>query len=71
MKTDFFTQAKTEATHYPYMHLAKKKKKKKNLLKKKFFRQKGKHTGQNLGSILRKEEKKMKEKNKMIFLIFS
>lgn len=68
MKTDFFTQAKTEATHYPYMHLAKKKTK---LLKKKFFRQKGKHTGQNLGSTLRKEEKKMKEKKKMIFLIFS
>ena len=34
MKTDFFTQAKTEATHYPYMHLAKKKKKEEKPVKK-------------------------------------
>ena len=45
----------------------KKKKKKKNLLKKKFFRQKGKHTGQNLGSTLRKEEKKWRKKIKWFF----
>lgn len=45
MKTDFLTQAKTEAIHYPYIQLSKKK------LRKEVLQAEGKtYIGQNLGS---------------------